>query len=261
MHWFRSRIACVFIMAAGLVGIGSYASAQTFFDMFFGPRYGRRPPPPMTHPYADPYGGRRAYGDLRPFPDLRFYPRSPYGDRRYADPDAEGPSRWGRDPYGFPRRDPYPDEDRARSLAYCVRLCDGRYFPVQKTNGPATPIELCRALCPASATKVFDGGEIDTAASADGTRYASLPNAFVYRQQIVSNCTCNGKDAFGLARMNVEDDPTLRPGDIVATRDGLKAYSETRRGEALFTPLKKEPGLTRERRARLQRAPIVGQGR
>lgn len=266
MHWFHSRVTCAVLLTAGLVGIAGYASAQTFFDMFFGPRYGRRPPPPsMTYPYADPYAERRAYRAPRGFADPYFYPRRPYADPRYADPDdAEGHDRWGRAPYGFPHRrdlDPYPDEDRGRSLAFCVRLCDGRYFPVQRTDGPATPIRLCRALCPASATRVFEGSDIDTAASADGTRYAELPNAFVYRKQIVSNCTCNGKDAFGLARINVEDDPTLRPGDIVATRDGLKAYSETRRGQAVFAPLKKEPGLTREQRARLGRTPVMGRGR
>ncbi len=255
--WLPAAVSAASLIA--FLNIGSYAAAQSFFDRFFGPRYGRPPPPSMTYPYADPYAERRVYRVPRGFPDPRVYPPRPY-----ADPDAEGHDRWRGAPYGFPYRrdlDPYPDEDRGGSLAFCVRLCDGRYFPVQKTNGPATPIELCRALCPASATRVFEGGEIDTAASTDGTRYANLPNAFVYRKQIVSNCTCNGKDAFGLARINVEDDPTLRPGDIVATRDGLKAYAERRRGQAVFAPLKKEPGLSREQRARLGRTPIMGQGR
>ena len=42
---------------------------------------------------------------------------------------------------------------------------------------------------------------------------------------IVPDCTCNGKDALGLVNTPVDDDPTLRPGDIVATNDGLMAYN------------------------------------
>ena len=55
------------------------------------------------------------------------------------------------------------------------------------------------------------------------TRYADLDNAFVYRQKLIPDCTCNGKDAFGLAKIDVASDPTLKPGDIVATGDNVKA--------------------------------------
>ena len=37
----------------------------------------------------------------------------------------------------------------------------------------------------------------------------------------MAGCTCNGKDQFGLAQINVENDPTLRKGDIVAGENGL----------------------------------------
>ena len=57
--------------------------------------------------------------------------------------------------------------------------------------------------------------------SQDGKRYADMPNAFAYRDKVVSNCSCNGKTPFGLANLDVKSDPTLRPGDIVATYDGL----------------------------------------
>ena len=58
---------------------------------------------------------------------------------------------------------------------------------------------------------------------ATAQRYADLDNAFVYRQKIVEGCSCNGKDSFGLARIDVAADPTLRPGDIVASGDNVKA--------------------------------------
>jgi Protein of unknown function (DUF2865) len=109
-----------------------------------------------------------------------------------------------------------------RYVAYCVRLCDGRHFPMQRHSN-ATSIQLCNAFCPAAKTEVFNGSQVDHAVAANGARYANLENAFVYREKIVPNCTCNGKDAFGLAKIDVASDPTLKPGDIVATGDNQKA--------------------------------------
>src|SRR5688572_18616847 len=37
--------------------------------------------------------------------------------------------------------------------AFCVRSCDGKYFPLMR--GAASPAQLCQAFCPASPTKVF----------------------------------------------------------------------------------------------------------
>jgi hypothetical protein len=99
----------------------------------------------------------------------------------------------------------------------------------------ATPADTCKAICPASATKVYLGSEIDTAVAADGAHYTQLNTAYLYRKQIVANCTCNGKDPFGLTTLDPKDDPTLRPGDIVSTKDGLMTYSG-RNGSAAFTP-------------------------
>jgi hypothetical protein len=110
------------------------------------------------------------------------------------------------------------------SVAFCVRLCDGQHFPLEQlVNG--TPGETCRAICPYSKTKVFFGSEIATAVAQDGRQYAALEAAFLYRKQLVANCSCNGRDAFGLASFDVKRDPTLRPGDIVSTKEGLLAYT------------------------------------
>ena len=100
-----------------------------------------------------------------------------------------------------------------RFVGYCVRLCDGQHFPLDH-NANATPVEICRSMCPTAKTKVFFGSEIDHAVARDGARYADLDNAYVYREHFVSNCTCNGKDAFGLTRIEAKNDPTLRAGDI-----------------------------------------------
>jgi hypothetical protein len=121
------------------------------------------------------------------------------------------------------------------SVAYCVRLCDAQPFPVQSTN--AAPAQTCSAMCPAAATKVFAGGSIDQAVAADGKRYADLPNAFAYRKQLAANCTCNGKSPGGLARIDAKSDPTLRPGDIIATNQGLLSYRGSNGKAADFAPV------------------------
>lgn len=129
------------------------------------------------------------------------------------------------DPSNAPGREQVntsPSLGTGRAVAYCVRLCDGRYFPMQR-HANATSIQLCNAFCPAAKTQVFNGSQIDHAVSSNGTRYADLANAFVYREKVVADCTCNGKTPFGLMTLNAASDPTLRQGDIVSNGDNVKA--------------------------------------
>ena len=122
--------------------------------------------------------------------------------------------------------------------AFCVRTCDGRYFPVAASD-KASRAASCNSFCPASETKVFHGSNIDDATADNGKSYSELPNAFRYRNEIVSGCTCNGKDQVGLAPVKIENDPTLRKGDVVAGANGLlvAGRSADRRGAELnFSP-------------------------
>jgi hypothetical protein len=100
-----------------------------------------------------------------------------------------------------------------------------------------TPGETCRAICPYSKTKVYFGAEIGGAVAQDGQRYADLDTAFMYRKQLVDKCTCNGRDAMGLAPLDVRNDPTLRPGDMVATKDGIATFTGRSGPGANFTPV------------------------
>ena len=104
--------------------------------------------------------------------------------------------------------------------AFCVRMCDGRYFPIQR-SAAVQPAQICNSLCPATKTRVFAGPDISRAVAADGTHYSAIDNAFLYRQDTVDDCTCNGVTAYGLATMDARDDPTLRAGDLIATPAGL----------------------------------------
>lgn len=148
---------------------------------------------------------------------------------------------------------PPPRAEVGRSSGYCVRGCDGRYFQIQARGG-ATPAQMCQAFCPASPTTVYYGSTIDGAVAAGGARYADSENAFLYRKTLKPDCTCNGHDPAGLAPVDISLDTTLRPGDILATSNGLVAYSGIRVGNsqtAEFTPVANYPGLTAEVRAKL----------
>ena len=137
--------------------------------------------------------------------------------------------------------------------AYCVRTCDGRYFPIT-ASGSQGRAASCNSFCPASETRVVYGSTIDNAATENGKPYSELPNAFRYRNELVEGCTCNGKDLTGLAPVKIENDPTLRKGDIVAGSDGLMVAGRgaDKRGASLnFSPASERV------RARYQRVPVV----
>jgi Protein of unknown function (DUF2865) len=137
--------------------------------------------------------------------------------------------------------------------AYCVRTCDGRYFPISASDGQSRAAS-CNSFCPASETKLVFGSNIDNAATESGKRYSELPNAFRYRNELVAGCTCNGNDLIGLAPVKIENDPTLRRGDIVAGSDGLMVVGRgsDKRGASLnFAPASEQV------RSRYRRVPVV----
>jgi hypothetical protein len=151
-----------------------------------------------------------------------------------------------------PQQQPPSPAVASSGPAFCVRSCDGKYFPLMRGGG--TPVQMCQAFCPASPTRVFYGSNIDSAYSLGGERYADSENAFAYRKALRADCTCNGHDPAGLAPIDLALDASLRPGDVIATTDGLVAYSSVRTGNdqtAAFTPIAAYPGLAAELRARL----------
>jgi hypothetical protein len=147
---------------------------------------------------------------------------------------------------------PQPRVATGSGPAFCVRSCDGRYFPLMR--GAASPAAICQAFCPASATKVYFGSAIDSAYAANGESYGESENAYAYRKALRADCTCNGRDPAGLAPVDLALDNSLRAGDVIATSDGLFAYSGARGATAQaadFTPVASYPGLTPDVRARL----------
>jgi hypothetical protein len=196
MGKYRGKMAMAGVAALVAVAMAEAAQAQDFFSSMFG-SFGFNRPRPMT---PLPYAGEEG---------TVVVPQGRSVRRRVHS-------------YG------------GGSQAYCVRTCDGRYFPIS-SSGNQSRAASCNSFCPASETKVVYGSNIENAATEDGTNYSELPNAFRYRDELVAGCTCNGKDPAGLAKMKVEDDPTLRRGDIVVGDHGLMVAGRgsDRRGASL----------------------------
>ncbi len=163
--------------------------------------------------------------------------RALHGVARAPDP-APMPARAFAEPLGNFGRAAPPSlrVETGPSQAFCVRTCDGHYFPVRAHAGMSVA-QACHSFCPASETRIYSGGNIDYAMARDGSRYRDLPRAYAYRKQLVVGCTCNGRDAFGLAPVEVASDPTLRPGDVVATEHGLVVFTGRTDKAANFTPV------------------------
>src|SRR5439155_719612 len=198
----------------------------------------------VRHPDHQPQGGMAGLAsagrdDLAPALSAALHGRwSRQSARRAGDPSRLAPMI--RMPFGD--NGPFGQQGEGRRYgggqAFCVRTCDGRHFPVTASDNQSRAAS-CGSLCPTSETKLVYGSSIDNAATDDGKRYSELPNAFRYRNELVSGCTCNGKDQVGLAPVKIEDDPTLRNGDIVAGENGLLVAGRSgyKRGAELnFSP-------------------------
>jgi hypothetical protein len=212
----RRAIVLAALLVVPNLALPAPVSAEGLFDFFFGGSQQRpQREVPQASSYADPFTGQQ---NTAP----QYVPPT-----RMAASGGSGP-------------------------AFCVRTCDGKYFPLMR--GVASPAQMCQAFCPASATKVYFGSSIDGAAAQTGERYADSETAFAFRKALRADCTCNGREPVGLAPVDLAMDSSLKAGDVIATTDGLVAYTGIRVGNdqaAEFTPVASYPGLTAQVRARL----------
>ncbi|MFS8039131.1 DUF2865 domain-containing protein [Xanthobacter sp. AM11] len=234
-------VAALVLMAAsavlGLAGAGD-ARAQSR-------SMGYAAPAPFPNFFSLLFGSldRPAHRPARP--SIEFVPRT-------GGPAAE------RSGYG-----------RGVALAYCVRTCDGRYFPVQgrpASAGDPEALAQCNAFCPAAKMAVYTSADsargIEVAVSRDGTPYSSLPNAFVYRQRLVDGCTCTGSARIGgLRQIDVLRDPTLKRGDLVMTPEGGRVFAGPKAGppyrQADFVAPSRFPEMSGEMRARISELQVA----
>lgn len=108
---------------------------------------------------------------------------------------------------------------------FCVRTCDGYFFPLIKATR-ATRQQSCELACPSAPMEVYDGSTIESARNRKGQRYSALPRAFGFRDRASGDCVCNDPKTSqahyeGVAR----DDPTLQNGDVLVETHGAFVYS------------------------------------
>ncbi|MBS0535114.1 MAG: DUF2865 domain-containing protein [Proteobacteria bacterium] len=220
----KKRFFQALALGIGVAAALSSAPASAgFFDRLFG-SIGRAIERPLPAPSSDSF--------------LGLLDRSGGGDDSHVRSANNGPAK-----------------------AFCVRSCDGHYFPVTAHAGMSAA-EACHSFCPTSETRLYIGSDIDYATASDGSRYADMPNAYAYRKKLAGKgCTCNGRTTFGLAHIDATTDPTLRPGDIVATETGLMAFTgkggDRSNVSANFTPVQNYSGLPKAMRGQLSAAKIA----
>jgi hypothetical protein len=132
-----------------------------------------------------------------------------------------------------PEMDPQSTPRVSTYRTVCVRTCDGFFFPVSYAttrNAFERDEAICQATCPGSEAKLFaypnPGGRMEQAAGVDGEPYTKLPNAFRYRKEYVSGCSCKPEGMSWAQALAGVDDKTVKKGDIIV--DEQKAQEMSR---------------------------------
>jgi Protein of unknown function (DUF2865) len=162
--------------------------AEGLLEFLFGPE----PTPAPQAPVGPSSGRRKAVGELR-----------------YAKPKVAG-SGFATEP---------------NAGGFCVRTCDGYFFPLIKSTR-ATRQQSCELACPSATMEIYDGATIETARNRKGQRYTALPRAFAFRDRASQACACNDpQTAQSRAEQAGENDPTLQSGDVLVETGGAFVYS------------------------------------
>ena len=134
----------------------------------------------------------------------------------------------------------------------CVRTCDGYFFPISTATNPGRFREderSCQRQCPAAEAVLFShrttGEDVSRAVSLAGKPYSELPNAFRYRQEYNSACSCK-RPGESWAEALAGADDRIERGDIVVTDEKAKALSQPRQ-EAPARPVRQDANRGRAR--------------
>lgn len=147
----------------------------------------------------------------------------------------------------------------ARRLV-CVRMCDAFYFPVVDPGDKAyisIAESLCHSLCPNSKTRLYvipsGSHQIENATAAHGgALYSELAARAQGGQKKSGSCSCRAGDTD--EPLAVYSDLTLRPGDSVMTKQGLRIFRGANHfpfNKYDFLSLARAPGFTRQMRVTL----------
>ena len=171
---------------------------------------------PQTRKRAAPASDSRRSGSISPL----------VGEKIGRSSEKSGKARSGNKPFddsGF-------GKGRARlasGVAYCVRLCDGYFFPLSRPGANLAELQTsCSNLCPSAQTRLYSapaGSEGIEQAKSRGEAYTSLANAFLHRTKVSKACTCTAV-GYGLETQDTMTDATFKRGDVFVAEKGLKIY-------------------------------------
>lgn len=185
------------IAGALAIAVAAFSPLDTwaqgdFFDYLFGPE------PPSAYP------ARRSFRVAPPRPR----PRAPKAAKRYDGPPSD-----------------HVETDSTSGGGYCVRACDGYYFPLIKSS-LISGQQSCEFACPSAHVQLYQGDSIEEARNAKGERYSALPAAFSFRDRLTAGCACNDpSSSHDYFRRLSRKDPTLRAGDVVVGEKEASVYS------------------------------------
>ncbi|GJE55667.1 DUF2865 domain-containing protein [Methylobacterium thuringiense] len=251
----RRRI--VRMALAGLIlGFGSVAAGTGLvhasergglFD-FFGQIFGA----PRQVEYAPPRADRRPPRRYSSLPDARHVgaPRQRHFTPRPVPlVDMDRRSRHGR------RKSPVLALQPAKGpQSVCVRTCDGYVFPLGARHSEKdVPLHqaACAAACPDAPTALYTmpwgKTELDQVVSLKGQPYLAAAWANVYRQKRVENCHCRTPGSVA-APLAIDHDPTLRVGDVVATKTSASVVTRLAQGSVELEDYRSTRSLSRRAR-------------
>jgi Protein of unknown function (DUF2865) len=214
------RSAIVSIAAAALFATSSGLHAQDFFDALFGPD---TPSPHWAAGAANPASGQSQAE--------RSASRQFSGSRRHSDPARTQTSEHRRveqKPNSRKGPEMRAKDETSSGAEFCVRTCDGYYFPLIESER-MTKQQSCEYACPTAPMGIYEGSTIETARNLAGGKYLSLPTAFSFRDKTTQKCSCNApehKQSFSMRVLGA--DPSLRTGDIVFADHGAYVYERSK---------------------------------
>lgn len=211
-----------------------------------------------------------------------------YQDYRYRARPSYAPERWsrhrwraarpadrhggGRTPSGQERA--VFSESASGSRSYCVRECDGYFFPVgvySSASDTASHQRTCNKLCPGAKTTLYvmrSGSDKieDAVAARGGTLYTRLISTLQRRGDTDKECSCHASGAAETPASAIYHDFTLRRGDAVMTPHGMEVfhggahYPYTTSDFRSLAETRDLPERTRRMLATLERASKHGRG-
>ena len=148
-----------------------------------------------------------------------------------------------------PEQDPNaPSGGGSGYRTVCVRTCDGYFFPISFSTSQDRFRDdemTCQRMCPAAEVVLYShrnpGEDMRQAVSTGGRLYSEMPNAFKYKTEWNTACSC--KQAGESWANAVKDDPSqpMDRGDIVVTDERARQMSVPRdaKGRPMLLPAQK----------------------